>query len=111
MVEYGYYFDTFACETKWRDLKKIFMYYKTRTNKKDCSKLKNAWAFYSDMEKAINGIPYEISGTTNKYNINYVLFSYIPVFIELKECAEDNCISTIEEYTTANSITGKYLVY
>lgn len=65
MVEYGYYFDALACETKWRSLKKVYMYYKTRYTKKDGFKPKNVWPFYCHMEKAINDIPYEISGTTN----------------------------------------------
>jgi hypothetical protein len=64
MVEYGYYFDTLACETKWRELKKTYMYYKSHITKKDGYKNKKVWPFYCDMEKAINGIPYEISGIT-----------------------------------------------
>lgn len=66
MVENGYYFDTLACETKWRDLKKSYMYYKSHITKKDGYKNKKVWPFYCDMEKAINGIDYDISG------INYI---------------------------------------
>lgn len=62
MVERGFYFDVKACESKWRSLKKVYMYNKTRGTKKDGSKHQIVWSHYNDMDKAIKGIPYEISG-------------------------------------------------
>lgn len=67
MVEHGFYFDAEACEAKWRSLKKVYMYNKTRTTKKDGTKHIIVWSHYYDMDRAIKGIPYEISG---KININ-----------------------------------------
>lgn len=62
MVESGFYFDAQACETKWRSLKKVYMYNKTRSTKKYGTKHTIVWTHYNDMDKAIKGISYEISG-------------------------------------------------
>lgn len=62
LVDHGFYFDAQACDTKWRSLKKVYMYNKTRNCKKDGSKHQFTWNHYSEMDKAIKGIPYEISG-------------------------------------------------
>lgn len=64
MVERGFYFDALACETKWRGLKKVYMYNKTRTTRKDGSKHVVVWSHYSDMDKVIKGITYDASGKT-----------------------------------------------
>ncbi|XP_027846330.2 uncharacterized protein LOC114126555 isoform X3 [Aphis gossypii] len=65
LVDRGFYFDAQACDTKWRSLKKVYMYNKTRTCKKDGSKHQFTWNHYSEMDKAIKGIPYEISDIEN----------------------------------------------
>lgn len=62
LVEHGFYFDAQACDTKWRSLKKVYMYNKTRNSKKDSNKHPVTWNHYSEMDKAIKGIPFEISG-------------------------------------------------
>lgn len=62
MFERGFYFDAQACESKWHGLKKVYMYNKTRTSKKDGTKHIIVWAHYGDMDKAIRGIPYGLSG-------------------------------------------------
>lgn len=62
MVECGFYIDAHKCQIKWRNLKKIYIYNKTRTNNKDGTKHIIVWEHYCDMDKAIKGIPYEISG-------------------------------------------------
>ncbi|XP_008186014.1 uncharacterized protein LOC100164223 isoform X1 [Acyrthosiphon pisum] len=64
LVEHGFYFDAQTCDTKWRSLKKIYMYNKTRNSKKD-NKHPITWNHYSEMDKAIKGIPYEISDIEN----------------------------------------------
>lgn len=59
MVEQGFYFDALSCETKWRCLKKVYMFNKTN---QDNSKDMIVWAHYHDMDRAIKGISYDISG-------------------------------------------------
>lgn len=66
MVEHSFYFDAKACETKWRGLKKVYMYNKTRSTKKDGTKHIIVWTHFCDMDRAIKGIPYEISGKIKK---------------------------------------------
>jgi len=62
MAESGFYIDALKCQIKWRNLKKIYMYNKTRTINKDGTKHIIVWEHYCDMDKAIKGIHYEISG-------------------------------------------------
>lgn len=63
MVEQGFYFDAQSCETKWRLLKKMYVYSFNKINvtHKDVKPIK-VWNYYYDMDKAIKGIPYEING-------------------------------------------------
>ncbi|XP_015380189.1 PREDICTED: uncharacterized protein LOC107173948 [Diuraphis noxia] len=68
LVEHGFYFDAQSCDVKWRSLKKIYMYNKTRNSKKDGNKHPVTWNHYSEMDKAIKGIPFEISDTENDNN-------------------------------------------
>lgn len=77
MVERGFYIDALTCEIKWRNLKKIYMYNKTRTINKDGTKHIIVWDHYYDMDKAIKGIPYEISG---KIIIKIVIFRFTDFF-------------------------------
>ncbi|XP_050422985.1 uncharacterized protein LOC126834835 isoform X2 [Adelges cooleyi] len=60
MLERGYFYDAQSCENKWRYLKKIYLYNKTRLPKQGSPKC--TWEHYDDMDRAIKGIPLEPSG-------------------------------------------------
>lgn len=118
MVEQGFYFDSLSCEAKWRSLKKVYMYNKTRLVKKDGSKHIIIWAYYHDMDRAIKGISYEISGKIKSFLyccllIHLIIIHYYCFFKDIfntddaKECPINNCITTIGDYENTNSI-GKY---
>lgn len=68
MVDRGYYFDALACENKWRGLKKVYMFNKNRFAKRDGTKHMVAWSHYYDMDRAIKGIAYELSGEYQNQN-------------------------------------------
>ncbi|VVC33974.1 Hypothetical protein CINCED_3A017160 [Cinara cedri] len=92
MVEQGFYFDALSCEAKWRSLKKVYMYNKTKTVKKDGSKHTVVWAHYHDMDRAIKGISYDISDIFDGNDD------------DVKECSANSCITTIRDYENTNSI-------
>lgn len=62
MVDRGFYFDAVACENKWRGLKKVYTFNKTQSTKNDQTKHIIVWSHYYDMDRAIKGIAYELSG-------------------------------------------------
>lgn len=122
MVERSYYFDAKACESKWRSLKKVYMYNKTRDPKKDGTKHIIVWAHYCDMDRAIKGIPYDISGKTKLYVTYDFLFTYCTILADinddeennvdidddhdLRESANNNCTSTKNTNATSNYNTN-----
>lgn len=59
MIENGYFFDSSSCEKKWHSLKKIYLFNKTHKQANE----RSLWPYYNAMEKALDRISFEISGS------------------------------------------------
>jgi len=82
MVEHGFYIDALSCKIKWHNLKKVYLYNKTHAIKKDGTKRIIVWDYYCDMDRAIKGIPFDISGKIIEICIFDISFYIIYLFIQ-----------------------------